>query len=202
MTITGLPYECFRAVSEQDSKFNENECLKKWENIVRSYEEQPKDVNQMKSFMKNIGINVQIDYTYATPQNLDFSYDMFDKNTMLDYNEWPPVVKPEYVQYTINTLNRYFGVVSLTKMEIFQVRYDENDKMVELIQQYSKSSFIDAFEPLKMFLNFWFSSSSRRQFRKYVFEPELPVQPHDFNLYVGLKIELEKITEQYIYDEE
>ena len=130
-TKTDLPYECFRAVSEQDSKFDESSCLKKWENIVHSYGEEPKDVNQMKLFMKNIGIDVQIQYTHSNAQCLDFSYDMFDKNTMLDWSGLKPKVKTEYMQYTIDTLNRYFGIVALTKLEIFQVRYDANDKMVE-----------------------------------------------------------------------
>ena len=68
-----------QAFSEQDSKFDENECLKQWENIVRCYEEQLKDVNPMKFFMRNIGIDVQMDNTCAIPQNLDFRYDVFDR---------------------------------------------------------------------------------------------------------------------------
>ena len=58
--------------------------------------------------------------------------------------------------------------------------------MVELIQQYSRTSFLDAFEPLSVFLNFWLDSTKRRQFRRYVFEPENPVQHNDFNLYIGM----------------
>ena len=77
-----------------------------------------------------------------------------------------------HTMYTVNTLNRYFGIVTLTKMEIFQVRYDENDRMIEVIQRYSKSSFLDAFEPLKMFLSFWLNCTTRRQFKRYVFELE------------------------------
>ena len=122
--------------------------------------------------MKNIGINVQLGYsTGVSNENLDFSVFMFDKETMIDYNdEDNPKVKSEYTGYTIDTLNRFFGIVALTKMEIFQVRYGEDGNIVEVIQRFSKTSFLDAFQPIGVFVKYWLSSQFRRQFRKYVFE--------------------------------
>ena len=188
--IANLPYECFRLIPMQYSKFNEDECSYKWKNLLSSYGHEPKDVNQLKKFLRYIGIDVSIDYSYkTTSSNLDFQFDMFNKEIMIDHSLKVPAVKPEYYKYTINTLNRYFGIVTLTKMEVFQVRYDDNDKVVEIIQRYSKNSFLDAFEPLRIFLCFWLKNSCRRQYRRYVFEPELPIDTrHDFNLYLGMKI--------------
>ena len=76
----------------------------------------------MKLFMRNIGIDVQIQYTHSNAQCLDFSYDMFDKKTMIDWSELRPKVKTEYMQYTIDTLNRYFGIVASQNWKYF--KYD------------------------------------------------------------------------------
>ena len=203
MIIANLPYECFRLISMQSSKFNEDECSYKWKNLLSSYGHEPKDVNQLKKFLRYIGIDVSIDYFYkTTSSNLDFQFDMFNKEIMIDHSLKVPAVKPEYYKYTINTLNRYFGIVTLTKMEVFQVRYDDNDKVVEIIQRYSKNSFLDAFEPLRIFLCFWLKNSCRRQYRRYVFEPELPIDTrHDFNLYLGMKIRNNPDLQHLVYDE-
>ena len=53
MVVANLPYEYFRAVSSQSAKFEESKCRQKWQNIVSSYAEQPKDINQIMFFMKN-----------------------------------------------------------------------------------------------------------------------------------------------------
>ena len=45
--------------------------------------------------MRNIGIDVQIQYTQSNAHRLDFSYDMFDKNTMIDWSEKKPKIKTE-----------------------------------------------------------------------------------------------------------
>ena len=45
MVVANLPYEYFRAVSSQSAKFEESKCRQKWQNIVSSYAEQPKDIN-------------------------------------------------------------------------------------------------------------------------------------------------------------
>ena len=49
MVIANLPYECFRAISKQSSKFNEEQCLRKWENLQSSYGEDKKDIKWKKS---------------------------------------------------------------------------------------------------------------------------------------------------------
>ena len=161
-----------------------------------------KDVNQLKKFMRYIGIDVSIDYSYTTnAANIDFQFDMFNKEIMIDYSTKIPSVRPEYYKYTMNTLNRYFGIVTLTKMEVFQVRYDDNDKVVEIVQRYSKNSFMDAFEPLRIFLCFWLKNSFRRQYRRYVFEPEVKVQNDEFNLFLGMQIKLNP-PHDMVYDEQ
>jgi len=110
--------------------------------------------------------------------------------------------KPEYHKYTMDTLNRFFGIVTLTKLENFQVRYDDTNNIIDIIQRYSKSSFIDAFEPLRLFLIFWLKNSFRRQYRRYVFEPELQIDKrHDCNLYLGMKITNNKDLQYLVYDE-
>ena len=148
-------------------------------------------------------IDVQLDYSLDKSNNkLDFNFFMFDKGIMIDYSdESNPKVKPEYTAYTIDTFNRFFGVMALTKMEIFQVRYGENGNVVELVQRFSKSSFLDAFQPIGVFVKLWITSQFRRQYRRYVFEPELPITQYDFNLYLGMNIELEDFT-GFEYDEE
>ena len=91
MVVADIPYECFRAVSAQDSKCNEEECLKKWNNLVSSYGDQPKDINQLMFFIRKIGISVQIKATIADASELlDFDFNFFDKGTMIDYDEDPP----------------------------------------------------------------------------------------------------------------
>ena len=176
--MADIPYECFSVVSSQSSKFEEHKCRQKWENIVSSYADEPKDINQLIRFMKNIGINVQLGYsTDVSSEKLDFSVFMFDKETMIDYNdEDNPKVKSEYTGYTIDTLNRFFGIVALTKMEIFQVRYGEDGNIVEVVQRFSKTPFLDAFQPIGVFVKYWLSCQFRRQFCKYIFQPELPIQ--------------------------
>ena len=83
MVVANLPYEYFRAVSSQSAKFEESKCRQKWQNIVSSYAEQPKDINQIMFFMKNIGIDVQLDYSLDKSNNkLDFNFFMFDKGIM------------------------------------------------------------------------------------------------------------------------
>ena len=201
MVVAGLPYECFRIVSMQCSKFREEDCQKKWENLQSSYGAETKDINQLKKFMRYIGIDVSIDYSYETGENLDFQFDMFNKDIMIDYSLKTPAVRPEYYKYTMTTLNRYFGIVTLTKMEVFQVRYDNNDKVVEIVQRYSKNSFMDAFEPLRIFLCFWLKNSFRRQYRRYVFEPEVKVQNDEFNLFLGMQIKLYP-PQNMVYDEQ
>ena len=144
------------------------------------YGEQQKDINQQMFFMRKIGIRVQIKATNAeTSELLDFHFNFFDKGKMIDYDEDPPKVKPKYTSYTLQILNRFFAVVSLTKMEIFQVRYDNKDLIVEVVQRYSKKSFLDAFQPVSVFLKYWLSSVHRRQYRKY-----------EFNLFLGMNIQL------------
>ena len=79
MVVAEIPYECFRAVSAQDSKCNEEECLKKWNNLVSSYGDQPKDINQLMFFMRKIGINVLI--KAPIPESiLDFHCSCLDRN--------------------------------------------------------------------------------------------------------------------------
>ena len=70
---------------------------------------------------------------------------------MIDWSGLKPKVKTEYMQYTIDTLNRYFGIVALTKLEIFQVRYDENDKIVEsmMIYEYNQKGKLVIFDRLR-----------------------------------------------------
>ena len=202
MVVAGLPYDCFRIVSMQCSKFREEDCQKKWENLQSSYGAETKDINQLKKFMRYIGIDVSIDYSYETGENLDFQFDMFNKEIMIDHSLKTPAVRPEYYKYTMTTLNRYFGIVTLTKMEIFQVRYDNNNAVVEVVQRFSKNSFIDAFEPLRLFLIFWLKNSFRRQYRRYVFEPDLPIDNrHDFNLYIGMNILKNSDVQNLEYDE-
>ena len=126
MVIADLPYECFRLISIQSIKFNEEQCVDKWNNLQSCYGHQSKDINQLKKFLKYIGLNVSIDFSYKTSaSNLDFDYDMFNKEIMIDYSLKIPEIKPEYHKYTMDTLNRFFGIVTLTKLEIFQVRYDD-----------------------------------------------------------------------------
>ena len=139
--------------------------------------------------MRYIGIDVSIDYSYETGENLDFQFDIFNKEIMIDYSTNIPSGRTEYYKYTMTTLNRYFGIVTLTKMEIFQVRYDDTNNIIEIVQRYSKNSFLDAYEPLRIFLCFWLKNSFRRQYRRYVFEPDLMIDKrHDFNLYIGINI--------------
>ena len=111
MVVADLPYKYFNAVSSQSAKFEERKCLQKWQNIVSSYAEQPKHINQIMFFMKNIGINVQLDYSLDKSNNkLDFNFFMFNKGIMIDYSdESNPKVKPEYTAYTIDTFNRFFS---------------------------------------------------------------------------------------------
>jgi hypothetical protein len=95
----------------------------------------PKDINQIILFINNIGINVQLDYASVVSNGkLDFSFFMFDKETMIAYrNEDNPKVKLECTGYS--TLNRFFGIGALTKVETFQVHYGENGDIVEVIQR-------------------------------------------------------------------
>jgi len=109
--------------------------------LQSSYGEETKDINQLKKIMRYIGIDVSIDYSYETGENLDFQFDMFNKEIIIDYSTKIPCVRTEYYKYVMTTLNRYFGIVTLTKMEVFHVRYDDNDRVVEIIQRYSKNSF-------------------------------------------------------------
>ena len=55
MVLADLPYDCFRIVSMQCSKFREEDCQKKWENLQSSYGEETKDINQLKKIMRYIG---------------------------------------------------------------------------------------------------------------------------------------------------
>jgi nitrogen fixation NifU-like protein len=41
------------------------------------------------------------------------------------------VLKKEYEQYTIDTLNRFFGIVASSKPEVFQKRYDEDNRIID-----------------------------------------------------------------------
>ena len=159
----------------------------------------------MKKFMRHIGIDVNIDYSYKPnehEEDCDFNFNMFNKELMIDYSELIPKLKPEYFKYTMKVLNRYFGVVTLAKMEVFQVKYDNKNNIIEIVQRYSKGSFVDAFEPLRVFLGFWINNPERRQFRKYVFEPENVIDSkHDFNVYLGMKINLNTDFSNLVYDE-
>ena len=66
--------------------------------------------------MKNIRINVQLGYSTDVSNELDFSVFMFDKEIMIDYkDEDNPKVKSEYTGYTIDTMNRFFGICSTHK---------------------------------------------------------------------------------------
>ena len=130
----------------------------------------------MKKFMRHIGIDVNIDYSYKPnehEEDCDFNFNMFNKELMIDYSELIPKLKPEYFKYTMKVLNRYFGVVTLAKMEVFQVKYDNKNNIIEIVQRYSKGSFVDAFEPLRVFLGFWINNPERRQFRKYVLNQKM-----------------------------
>ena len=102
MVEAGLHYECFRVVSSQDTtKFNDDECLKKWKNIVLSCGEKQKDISRIMYFMKHIAINVLHESIY----------DLFDKKTMLVCMGEKMVVKKEYSQYAIDTLNHFLALL-------------------------------------------------------------------------------------------
>ena len=140
MVEAGLHYEYFCVVSSQDTtKFNDDECLKKWKNIVLSCGEKQKDISRIMYFMKHIAINVLHESIY----------DLFDKKTMLVCMGEKMVVKKEYQQYTIDTLNRFCGVVTTTKIEVFQVQYDEKYRVIKVIERYGVNEF-NLFLGLKM----------------------------------------------------
>ena len=73
--------------------------------------------------MINIGINIIVhsgsSYSNDKDVNLDFRFDMFNKAVMIDYTKPFPALKPEHYRYTVQVLNNFFGIVTLTKMEIF-----------------------------------------------------------------------------------
>ena len=48
IVVADIPYECFSAVSAQSSKFETHKFGQKWQNIVSSYADEPKDINQIK----------------------------------------------------------------------------------------------------------------------------------------------------------
>ena len=111
-------------------------------------------MSNLMNFMKRIGIDGQL--PYANTRVLEFVYNLFDKKTMLEYvNEFKVVVKKEYEQYTIDTLNRFFAVVASVKTEVFQKRYDEDDHIIELVEHRTKNLFLESFEPLSIFIKFW-----------------------------------------------
>jgi len=83
---------------QDTTKFNDDECLKKWKNIVLSCGEKQKDIFRIMYFMKHIAINVLHESIY----------DLFDKKTMLVCMGEKMVVKKEYSQYAIDTLNRFW----------------------------------------------------------------------------------------------
>ena len=99
MVIADLPYECYRLVFMQSTKFNKSECSYKWKNLHSSYEHEPKGVNELEKFLRYIciGIDVSIDYSYKmTAGNIDFQFDMFNKNIMIDHSTKIPAVRPEF----------------------------------------------------------------------------------------------------------
>ena len=55
--------------------------------------------------------------------------------------------------------------------------------------------FIESFEPLSVFIKFWIHNVQRQQYIRYVFEPECPIAPNEYNLFLGLKMNIQKHTE-------
>ena len=97
---------------------------------------------------------------------------MFDKEIMIDYmDEKDPKLKSKYACYTIDTCN-----------------------VVELLERFSKTSFLDIFQPIGVFVRYWHCSHYRRMFHKYVFEQELSIQQHEFNLFPGMTMKLDTTT--------
>ena len=82
---------------------------------------------------------------------------------------------------------------------MFQKRYDEDDRIIELVERRTKNSFIESFEPLSIFIKFWIHNVQRQQYIRYVFEPECPIAPNEYNLFLGLKMSIQKHTE-WAYD--
>ena len=117
MVEAGLHYECFRVVSSQDTtKFNDDECLKKWKNIVLSCGEKQKYIFLIMYFMKHIAINVLHESIY----------DLFNKKPMLVCMGEKMVVKKEYSQYTIDTLNRCLALLLQLKYKYFRYNTMKN----------------------------------------------------------------------------
>ena len=145
------------------------------------------------NFMNNIGINVQLPYAVQDiTKKMDFCYDLFDKQTMLISVGEKVFVKEESQQYTIDTLNRFFGIVTSTKLEVFQVQYDDENRVKKILERFSAKSFLEAYAPLTIFLKFWWNNVNRIQYKQYVFEPERKIKSDEFNIFLGLKMHMEK----------
>ena len=67
-----------------------------YEKLQACYGKATKNVNQMKKIMRYMGIDVSIDYSYKIDvADLDFTFEMFNKDILIDYSTKISSVRPE-----------------------------------------------------------------------------------------------------------
>lgn len=199
MATADLTVEDFCRVSALSKKYNRQECERKWRNLVSTVSSQPKNIKRLLSFLKySLGVEVNLQYTDDLPPSFDMK--LLTKEMLMDEG-LKTVVRPEFMEYTLQTINRYFACVTSSKVEFFMVSYDGPCGKPRIVERYTRSSLLEAFQPLNTFFMFWLFNTDRRQYRRYDFDPRMTSPPEAYNLYNGLKIELENNIEDYNYDQ-
>ena len=200
MASAGLDSEDFHLVSALDRKYKREDCESKWRNIVSAVSDKPKNMRSLLYFIKKIlQIPVNLRPNAGSVEKFDM-VSMFNDSMISETKLGTLYVSKEYEQYTIDTFNRFFGVVLVAKPEIFMVRYDQKGRMIEVSERYSNTSFKIAFEPISIFVKFWLRNRYRRQFQRYVFEPDGNNASDEFNLFTGWKVTLDNDLDSMTLD--
>ena len=94
------------------------------------------------------------------------------------------IVRPEYSDFVVTYINRFFCLVGFSKVEFFDLQYDDSDKPCNLVRR-SRRNLLQCYESKKFFMKHWLTHRKKREYLDVVFEPDLnvPIRHDMFNLY-------------------
>ena len=192
-------FETFKNFSKLSSKYNEQACIKKWESFTKIQ----KNSNMLITLLNKMDIEIKLADDTAMTDTF-FNKSRLRDDMLMVIRGGMIIVRPMYSDFVVQYVNRFFCVLKHTKGEYFEIEYNQFNKPCKIVGRYTKQGLFDANDNKLIFMKHWLGHNDRREYSHVVFQPDLnlPIERGAFNIYFGLKIELENNITSYDYDQE
>ena len=101
--------------------------------------------------------------------------------------------KRKYRKYVIQYFNKFFFVYKGSKTDYVELDYDKYGNLKGIREQRLKKSFFESNAVITQFIKYWLLCQERCEYDKTIYNPNpnIKIQPYEFNLNCGLKIEID-----------